>query len=198
MNRRNFAGTFAGTLVGAYSIGKDLDLFAQESAPMPKVEAAAADRFKLSVMLWTVFTNLPFEQRLEKVAEAGYRNVELVGEYQKWTDADFERAIAKRKELGMSFDCTAGLKHGLCNPTDRDALLSEVRNTLPIMERLSCPALIFLSGNVVPGLSLEAQQQSCVAGLQAAAALVEGKRIHGEPVRLLLENIDPEENPNYF
>jgi hydroxypyruvate isomerase len=159
---------------------------------------APAPPFGLSVMLWTVFRDLPFEQRLEKVAEAGYRNVELVGEYEKWTDADFDRANAKRKELGITFDCTAGLKHGLCNPGDRDALLTEVRNTLPIMDRIGCPALIFLSGNVVPDLSLEAQQQSCVAGLQAAAALVEGKRINGEPVRLLLENIDPEENPKYF
>jgi hydroxypyruvate isomerase len=28
--------------------------------------------FKISVMLWTVFQKLPFEERLEKVAEAGY------------------------------------------------------------------------------------------------------------------------------
>ena len=117
---------------------------------------------------------------------------------QKWTDADFERAIAKRKDLGITFDCTAGLKHGLCNPADRDALLAEVRSTIPILERIGCPALIFLSGNIVPGLSMEAQQQSCVDGLKAAAALVDGKRINGEPVRLLLENIDSEENPNYF
>src|SRR5271165_4966276 len=193
MDRRTFAK--AGACLAASALGSGR--LAAADVPASSGELTGAP-FRLSVMLWTVFRDLPFEQRLEKVAEAGYRNVELVGEYEKWTDADFERAIAKRKELGMSFDCTAGLKHGLCNPTDRDALLSEVRNTLPITERLSCPALIFLSGNVVPGLSLEAQQQSCVAGLQAAAALVEGKRIHGEPVRLLLENIDPEENPNYF
>ena len=37
--------------------------------------------FKISVMLWTVLTELPFEERLEKVAEAGYHAVELVGEY---------------------------------------------------------------------------------------------------------------------
>jgi hydroxypyruvate isomerase len=124
--------------------------------------------------------------------------VELVGEYETWTDADFERAIAKRKELGMNFDCTAGIKHGLCNPADRDGLLAEIQSTLPIMERLGCPALILLSGNIVPGLSLDAQHESCVAGLKAAAPLIEGKRIDGEPVRLLLENIDPEENPKYF
>ena len=149
-------------------------------------------------MLWTVFRDLPFEQRLKKMAEAGYRNVELVGEYGKWTDADFDRANAARKKLGISFDCTAGLKHSLCNPAERDALVSELRATLPIMERLECPAIILLSGNTVPEMSVEAQAQSCVDGLKAAAALIEGKKIHGEPVRLLLENIDPEENPKYF
>jgi hydroxypyruvate isomerase len=193
MDRRTFAKAGACLAASALGTGRALAGEALENAgELP------ASPFRLSVMLWTVFRDLPFEQRLEKVAEAGYRNVELVGEYQKWTDADFERALAKRKELGISFDCTAGLKHGLCNPADRDALFAEVRSTIPTMERIDCPALIFLSGNVVPGLSLEAQQQSCVDGLKAAAALVEGKRINGEPARLLLENIDPEENPNYF
>jgi hydroxypyruvate isomerase len=193
VNRRTFAKAGACLAASALRPGRAVvaDAYANSSE-------LVASPFRLSVMLWTVFRDLPFEQRLEKVAEAGYRNVELVGEYDKWTYADFERANAKRKELGITFDCTAGLKHGLCNPGDRDALLAEVRSTFPIMERIGCPALIFLSGNVVPGRSLEAQHQSCIAGLTAAAKIVEGKRINGEPVRLLLENIDPEENPNYF
>lgn len=154
--------------------------------------------FPLSIMLWTVFRDLPFETRLEKVAAAGYRSVELVGEYEKWTDEDFSRANAKAKELGIKFDCTAGLKHSLCNPAARDGFLAELRQTLPIMEKLDCPAIILLTGDAVPGMSVEQQQQSCVAGLKAAAAIVDGKKIAGEPVRLLLENIDPEENPKYF
>jgi len=149
-------------------------------------------------MLWTIFRDLPFEQRLAKVAAAGYHNVEFVGEYEKWTDADFDRAIARSKQLGIRFDCTAGLKHGLCNPAEREGLVADLRATLPIMERLECPAIILLSGNSVPGMSFEAQAQSCVDGLKALAALVEGKKINGEPVRLLLENIDPEENSKYF
>jgi len=149
-------------------------------------------------MLWTVYPDLPFEERLEKMAAAGYKNVELVGEYAKWTDEDFDRANAARKRLGITFDCTAGLKHSLCNPRERDALVTELRATLPTMDRLECPAIILLSGNVVPGMSVDAQTQSCVDGLKAAVATVEGKRINGQSVRLLLENIDPEENPKYF
>jgi hydroxypyruvate isomerase len=198
MNRRTFAGTLAGALVGTRSLGNNLDLFGEDSAPAAGMEAPSGDRFKLSVMLWTVFTDLPFEQRLAKVAEAGYRNVELVGEYHKWTDDDFERANAKRKELGITFDCTAGLKHGVSVPEHREMLLDELRQTLPVMERIECPTMIMLSGNRVPGMAREIQHQCCVDTLKAAAKMVEGKSINGQPMRLLLETIDPEENPQYF
>jgi hydroxypyruvate isomerase len=189
MNRRDFSKSLAG---GA-ALGT--------AALLEGGQASAATTeapYNLSVMLWTVFTHMPFEQRIEKVAEAGYNQVELVGEYRKWSDADFKRAIAKRKELGITFDVTAGLKHAVGNPGEREALLADVRNELPVMERLNCPAVIIMSGNVVPGMPRETQHRSCIEGLKRAAALVEGKQINGKPVRLLLENIDPEENPRYY
>lgn len=79
--------------------------FAVASPALPRPAAATTDfssatePFPLSVMLWTVFNNLPFEERLAKVAEAGYTNIELVGEYGKWAPADFEKANAARKNL---------------------------------------------------------------------------------------------------
>jgi len=161
-------------------------------------EGGSETPFPLSVMLWTVFRELPFEKRLEKVAEAGYHNVELVGEYGKWTDAEFETANAARKRLGIRFDATAGLKHGVGDPASREAFVAELEQALVPMKTLDCPAMIVLSGNVVEGLSRKEQHQSCIDGLKRAVALVEGKQIAGEPVRLLLECIDPEENPRYF
>jgi len=149
-------------------------------------------------MLWTVFNDLPFEERLAKVAEAGYTNVELVGEYSKWTPAEFDRANEASKKLGIHFDATAGLKNGVANPAQHDALLKELREALIPMETLGCPAMIMLSGNVVPGLTREAQHQSSIDSLKKSAALVEGKQINGQPVRLLLECIDQEENPRYY
>jgi hydroxypyruvate isomerase len=184
MNRRSFSKSIAGAAVGASMKQSAL------AAPEPALN--------ISVMLWTVFRKLPFEERLQKVAEAGYRNVELVGEYGKWSEAEFASAIAKRKELGIAFDVTAGLHHGVGNPADRDNFVEDVRKELPIMERLEIPAVIVMSGNVVPGIPRATQHQSCIAGLKAAAKIVEGKQIDGQPVRLLLENIDPEENPQYY
>src|SRR5438270_6370309 len=157
MNRRTFALTLGGGLVatsfGAPGIATSL---ARTPASAEKNETPAVP-YQLSVMLWTIYRDLPFEQRLEKVARAGYRNVELVGEYQKWNDEDFNRALDKRKQLGIRFDCTAGLKHGVGNPADRGALLAEFRATLPVMERIECPAMIIMSGNTVPGMTFDAQ-----------------------------------------
>ena len=198
MNRRSFARTLAGTVVGTYGLGHTSDLFGEEPTSETNEADLSAVPFKLSVMLWTVFPNLTFEERLEKVADAGYHNVELVGEYEKWTDADFERINARRKALGINFDCTAGLKHGVSVPDHRQPLLDELRLALPTMERIDCPSMILLSGNRVQGIPREIQHQCCIDTLQAAADLVHGKSINGQPVRLLLETIDPEENPQYY
>ncbi|HKD59787.1 MAG TPA: TIM barrel protein [Terracidiphilus sp.] len=192
MNRRKFAQSIAGVAMGVAAVPSmrgagAIDVASAETAPFP-----------LSVMLWTVWRDLPFEQRLAKVAEAGYHNVELVGEYRSWSDADFERANDARKRLGIAFDATAGLHNGVGDPGVRDAFLAELKQALTSMEKLDCPAMIVLSGNVVQGLSREAQHASCVEGLKRATALIEGKQIAGQPVRLLLECIDPEENPRYF
>ena len=190
MNRRTFTQSLAAAAVAV-------------AAPKLPAAASAAPAkrnppFPLSVMLWTVFKDLPFEQRLAKVAEAGYTNIELVGEYANWTDADFIRANEARKRLGISFDATAGLKHGVAVPADRDAFLADLAEGLKPMETLSCPAMIVLSGNVVPGMSREVQHQCAIETLKQAAKLVEGKQIAGQPVRLLLECIHVEENPRYF
>jgi hydroxypyruvate isomerase len=190
MNRRSFSRHLAGAVAGTGALSTAF-------AGMPRDDSSSAP-YKLSVMLWTVFTKMPFEQRLEKVVEAGYSNVELIGEYQKWSEQEWKQAIQKSKELGITFDVTAGLAHGVANPHDRDALLADVRHELASMERLRCPALIVMSGNVVPGMPRAVQHASCIEGLKRAVTLVEGKQINGQPVRLLLENIDPEENPKYY
>lgn len=195
MNRRTFAQVAATAALGLAAPG----ISSAASSAADEAGAGSAP-FPLSVMLWTVFNDLPFEERLAKVAEAGYSNIELVGEYnaKKWSTADFDRANAARKKLGIQFDATAGLHNGVADPAVRDAFLAELKQALVPMETLSCPAMIVLSGNVVPGLSRETQHEAAIEALKQAAAMVEGRQINGQPVRLLLECIDPEENPKYF
>jgi hydroxypyruvate isomerase len=197
MNRRTFTqslATAALTAVVPPLTAKPLSPSSHAATP-----SDAAPPFGLSVMLWTVFKDEPtFEDRMAKVVASGYSKIQLVGEYSKWTQADFDRAVAAAKRLGIEFDATAGLHNGVANPAVRDAFVAELKQALTPMETLSCPAMIVLSGNVVPGLSHQAQHDSCVETLKQAAKVVEGKTINGQPVRLLLECIHLEENPKYF
>jgi hydroxypyruvate isomerase len=149
--------------------------------------------FPLSVMLWTVRRELPFDQRLEIVAAAGYHACELVGEFKDWSKEDYARFRKQRESLGIVFDATSGISSSLCDPAQRDALLTEIQAHLVRMEELQCSKLILLSGNRVEGLSHAQLHANCVEAIKAAADLAATKN-----VELLIENIDPEENPKYF
>ncbi len=149
--------------------------------------------FSLSVMLWTVYEKLPFEQRIEKVAQAGYSAVELVEEYKNWSKDDYARFRAQKNRLHLTVDACSGISHSLCDPAQRDAFLNEVRAKLPILEELECNKLILLTGDKVPGQSHQQMHDSCVEALKRAAEITATKK-----VGLLLENIDPLENPKYF
>src|SRR3989475_11457961 len=184
MDRRRFAKTAAAAL-GAAAIPSLL------SSAQPSGSNSLP--FNLSVMLWTVYRDLPFEQRLEKVAEAGYQAAELVDEYKNWSAEDFRRVGLKVRSLNIVFDAIAQVKSGVADPGAREAFLSDLNTLLPIAEKLECPAIIVLSGNRVEGLSHDAQHQSCVETLKRAGNIAAKRN-----VSLLLENVDPEENPKYY
>ena len=184
MHRRNFSRMLAGAALG--------------SAVLPALPARAAPAeaqapFRFSVMLWTIYRKLSFEQRVEKVAEAGYHAVELVDEYKKWGPEDFRNASAKLRSLGIVVDAMAGVGTGIANPQARDKFLADLNKLVPIAEQLECPAIIVLSGDRVEGLSREAHQQSCIDALKRAAEIADKRNL-----TLLLENIDQEENPKYY
>jgi hydroxypyruvate isomerase len=148
---------------------------------------------KFSVMLWTVERSLPFDQRISKVSDAGYHAVELVEEYKDWGRDDFAGSRQQFHQLGMTVDACSGIHSSLCDPAQRDAMLTEIREKLPVLAELECTRLILLTGNCVPSLSREKMHASCVEGLKRAADIVAAQK-----VEILLETIDPEENPKYF
>jgi hydroxypyruvate isomerase len=144
-------------------------------------------------MLWTVFRDIPFPQRLEKVAEAGYHAVELVDEFKDWKPQDFADARRKKRELGIEIDGTCGVWLPLPDATKRDAFLKALRDFIPTMHELECTRLIMQTGNNVPGLSPEQMHANCIETLKRGGDIAAENKID-----LLIENIDPEENPKYF
>jgi hydroxypyruvate isomerase len=81
----------------------------------------------------------------------------------------------------------------LADAGDRDAFLQNLREFITTMKELECTRLVLQTGNAVPGLSREAMRANCIDTLKRA-----GDFAAQNGIELLVENIDPEENPKYF
>jgi hydroxypyruvate isomerase len=187
VRRREFVGACAAAaLTGAAAS----PLLAGPPASAPEADGVP---FSLSIMLWTIYNDLPFEQRLEKVAEAGYHAVELVGEFKDWKPQDFADARRKKRELHIEFDGTTGVWLPLADASAREPFLKSLREFIPTMRELECARLIMQTGDAVPGLSRADMHANCIETLKHGGEIAAENNIE-----LLIENIDPEENPKYF
>jgi hypothetical protein len=80
-DRRDFLKSAAGLALSA-----PLLMSQQPAAPVPPPKKA---RITSSVMLWTLKGS--FDEKLATAADAGIQSVELVTEYQDWSDAEAEK-----------------------------------------------------------------------------------------------------------
>ena len=188
MRRREFVSACAAAVAAAVA-----PVSSSTARPESSIPESGKVPFSLSVMLWTVYRDLPFHQRLEKVAEAGYHAVELVEEFKDWKKEDFAAARRKKRELSLEFDGTTGVWLPLADPAARDAFLKALREFIPTMRELECTRLIMQTGNKVAGLSQAEMHANCIETLKRGADIAAENNIE-----LLIENIDPEENPKYF
>ena len=188
MRRREFVGACAAAALAGAAASPSV--FA---SPAPIASEADGVPFSLSVMLWTIYNDLPFEQRLERVAEAGYHAVELVGEFKDWKKQDFANARRKKRELKIEFDGTTGVWLPLADASAREPFLKSLREFIPTMRELECVRLIMQTGDAVPGISRSEMRANCIETLKRGGEIAAENNIE-----LLIENIDPEENPKYF
>lgn len=185
MNRRMF-----GQMVGGAAMAQALF---QGKAQGPRAGTSAAGAGRFSVMLWTMEKQAPLERCIEMVAEAGYQGVELVGEFQKWSDADTRRVMAKMKSLGLVFDAMSGVKAGFANTGETDAFFTQFAEQIRWANKLECPQIILLSGKKVEGAADGEQHRTAIANLQRASEMA-GKN----GIEIVIEPIDPLENPTIY
>jgi hydroxypyruvate isomerase len=168
---------------------------ANAAGPTPSDTA----RFRLSTMLWTISPKLLLPQRLEQITRAGYHYVELTSEYSNWSQSEYRDFNRECESLHLSVDIISGNEAyesgpvGAVNPRDRAGFLASIRTALNAAGTLNCPHVIVFSGHTAKGLTHEIQHQSIIDGLKSAADLAEKRG-----VKLLLENIDLEEDPAYY
>jgi hydroxypyruvate isomerase len=167
-------------------------LFMRDSfLPASAAPQDVSDRF--SVMIWTLRSRGSFEENLERVAQAGFRHVELVGEFLRWSSTEMQSAMSRMDALGISVDATSGMKLGFAEPGGGDSYIAELKQLMEAARRVRCSKLILLSGKKLASSTDEAQKQASIETLKRAAEALEAAQMDA-----VIEPIDRLENPTIW
>lgn len=152
---------------------------------------------KFAANLSTLFTEVPFLERFECAARAGFKAVEFQYAY----DVDVED-IAERlteHELVLALlnaprgEDEAGAMGLAAVPGCESAFRASLRQALAYAERLECPNIHVLAGNMGPHIDAEAAMATYLANLKWAC-----NEVAKSPVTLLIEAINSRDKPRYF
>jgi len=162
---------------------------------------------KLDICLETVFPELSFEERIERVARLGFRAIE----FWFWDyEFDGKGLNPKKKDIGQIAGLTGELNieindivinapdgsigGSLTGEEDKARYLERLQETIEVAHQLNCKKLITCSGNEVPGVPQEAQLSNMLKTL-AEASQIAAK----EDMVLLLEPLNSlVDHPGYF
>ena len=121
---------------------------------------------RFSVCVEMVYRPLPFVERIEAVARAGYDAFE----FWNWQDKDLEAVEATSRRLGLAV-AAFGVSGGtLMDAANHDAYIETTHRAAAWARRLGCPNLIVTTGNEVTGVSRAAQFDVLHRGLERVAA----------------------------
>jgi hydroxypyruvate isomerase len=148
---------------------------------------------QFSVMMWALNKRGSFEENLEHIARAGYRHVELVGEFMHWSEADWTRILARMRALKITADATSGVKAGFADSEGGEAFVAELKAFIPTAQRLGCGQIIFLSGKRIEGAAPGVQRAVSIETLKRAADILNSAGLTG-----VIEPIDRLENPSIY
>jgi hydroxypyruvate isomerase len=178
MNRRDFHKLSFGAAAAAML--PSTNLFAE-----PANTVVANGGHKFSVMLWTMDNKLPFEEKLRRVAEAGYTGAEVGNEYEKWTPAEWKTAMAAKEKYGITIDSAVPGRNALSDHSKRDALTADIKKAIPGAKQLGCNQFIYTAYTRVPEQTPEQRRDAIVDTLKYAADLVAK-----DDIEIVLEPID--------
>ena len=162
---------------------------------------------KIDVCLETVFTSLPVEERLKRIAQAGYAAVEFWHKECTWNGKDLTGPAKDTKRLKAALDrykltmtdmvlnaWDASLGGSLVNPEDQKIYLENLNETIKFAKDIACSKLITCTGKKIAERPPKEQRDSILATLSKAAKIVEG-----EGITLLLEPLNTYvDHPRYF
>jgi hydroxypyruvate isomerase len=149
----------------------------------------ATPPLRFSVCVETLFSEKPFEQRLEYVHDLGFPAFEF------WTrqGKDMNITLALKMALRLEVSAFVGSTSSLVDPSQRQQFLGDINRAAALAFDLSCANLIVTSGPALPGVPRDQQMAHMVEALQAAA-----ETAADADVTLVLKPLNQRDHPGTF
>ncbi|MBD3185086.1 TIM barrel protein [Candidatus Poribacteria bacterium] len=142
---------------------------------------------KLSACIEALYTDVPFIERIEKVANVGLKAFEFWG----WGNKDIDAIKEAKDKFGIEVG-TFGADVGgpLVDPKNREKLPERLKASIEVAKKLGCDGMLVTTGNEIEGVSRDKQHESIVEGLKVAAEILEpeGMVLSLEPLNVLVNH----------
>jgi hydroxypyruvate isomerase len=134
--------------------------------------------------------NLPFLDRLAKVAEAGFSHYE----FWPWRGKDIDGIIKTNQRLNLvpvQFSASPKrFSQGITDPKRKDEFVEDMKLAVGVAKRLNVKKLCVVAGEETAGLSRDEQTNAVIEALKLGAKIVEpeGVTIILEPLNILVDH----------
>ena len=134
---------------------------------------------RLSIMIGGFYGKLPLAERMEKLASIRYPAFEGLN----WAREDLDAVRERARALGLEIAQIGGSRSlkgpvgALVDPAERDNFLSYLKDAIQAAKKLGTRTLLVLTGDELPGKSLDDQRRSIIDGLRAARPVIEPEGI---------------------
>lgn len=152
---------------------------------------------KFAANLSTLFTELPFIERFDAAAAAGFRGVEFLFPYE-YEAAEIKQALTRNNLELVLFNTapgnTAAGEWGVCAIPGREAdARRDVDRALEYALALGCRQVHMMASVVPAGADREAYCRTFIDNVRYAA-----DRFAAHGIRILLEALNPKTKPDYL
>jgi hydroxypyruvate isomerase len=142
---------------------------------------------RFSACIEMIFKDLPFLERLDRVADSGIGAFE----FWRWDNKDIPAIAQRAQALGLTCAALVGSSGGpLVDLERRDDFLVGLRGAVVAAQTLSATTLIVTTGQAIVGVEREKQHASIVEGLRAAEPIARdaGLVLVLEPLNTLIDH----------
>lgn len=142
---------------------------------------------RLSGCIEALFNQIPYPERIQKMAELGVPAFEFWG----WSNKNLDEIKQARDETGLpiaTFMCEMGAP--LVDASQHETIIEGTKRSIPVAKEMDCQQLLVTTGNELEGVSRAEQHKSIVDVLKAVAGMVEdaGIILTLEPLNILVNH----------